>query len=112
MILSSYILLKIFKSNFIIIYTTKESELLQRAIELKRTVYRNLYQEANNGFLVKHSKYIEKTSFVSEYSPMIIASMFKDDITNLIKNDDVSWMDWFEEGDSGNELVIANKTSK
>ena len=100
------------KESDIQVMSEEESELLQRAIELKRTVYRNLYQEANNGFLVKHSKYIEKTSFVSEYSPMIIASMFKDDITNLIKNDDVSWMDWFEEGDSGNELVIANKTTQ
>lgn len=89
-----------------------ESELLQKAIESKRTVYRNLYKEANNDFLEKYSKYIERTSFVSEYSPMIIASMYKDDIMNLIKNNDVSWMDLFTETEIIDELALANEITR
>ena len=93
------------------VISEEESDLLQNSIESKRAIYKSLYSEANEQFLVENANQFENIVFVSMYSPMIIASMYKDNIISLIRSSDVSWMDLFEEGGSGDELAIANETT-
>lgn len=88
-----------------------DGELLQNGIEYKRQVFADLYTEQNQAFA---DKYLTKEEqiFVSKYSPMIIASIGRDLLFEIIRNDSVIWIDLFHEFSMEELMSIATMTTK
>lgn len=86
-------------------------DLLQEAIELKRHIYERCYNAYNKAFT---DKYIESKNqiFVSEYAPMIIAKVTKQDIQVLLQDENVAYIDEFLNEEYVPSLSIANQTTK
>ena len=86
-------------------------ELLQSAIELKRSVYREYYNEWNHSVI---DKYIAKDDqiFVSQYSQLMIVNANKNDIINLSKDDKVFSLDLFVDHEAVNEMVLADEVTR
>ena len=84
---------------------------LQRAIELKRSLFAAEYRAHNQAFaddIVDENKQV----FISEYSPMIILALSKEQIDFLSKDENVCGLDLFINEDCHDCIEVANSISK
>lgn len=83
---------------------------LQRAIDLKREIYAEAYKTRNQAFA---DSVTEKSSqlFISRLSPMLILNLNRAQIEALALDENVCKLDFFENLDWHNSLVVANSNS-
>lgn len=88
-----------------------DGNILQQAIETKRMLFAEEYYNHNSGFI---DKYVDKDKqlFVSRYSPLMIVTMTKADLFAIEKDQMVTSIDLFVEGESEDLLSIANQISE
>lgn len=72
------------------------AEAVQEFIEAERAAAREMYAELNGEFVKKHLSGAEVT-FVSEYSPVVIASLALSDVLNLAASNDTFELEYYEE---------------
>lgn len=84
-------------------------ELLQSAIEAKRTVFAEDYEDYNQAFIKDY--YINEVIFVSCFSPMVIISVLKSEVYRISGDERVLSLDLYVNGGGRDELAFANKQS-
>lgn len=85
-------------------------ELLQRAIEIKRSIYASKYHEQNQAF-ADSAATPNKQIWVSEYSPLIIVQLKKTEILRLLGDDRIVGMDLFVNSKIIDALARSNNLS-
>ena len=97
--------------------STKENEkiggdLLQSAIEIKRSLFREEYSKTNSEFIQRYAAKSEIV-FLSEYSPMVIVKATHDEILNLFNAEETLYVEEFKNLEGKNEsLGLANLISR
>ena len=87
-----------------------DDKVLQSAIEHKREIYREAYNEWNGSFAEKQLP-SEGISFISEYSPIIIASLEKRQIETILEDTKVCYLELYKEMTTTSQMSTANNTT-
>ena len=80
---------------------------VQDYIEAKRLASRTLYAEQNEAFAAAHFDQ-EDILYVSQYSPLVLVNVTLDEVYDLTRYDEVSYLDHYQ---SGAELQLTNAVS-
>ncbi len=89
-----------------------DTEVLQKAIELKRSIYKEYYSKKNIELVNKYCDESEQV-FVSSYSPFAIINAPKETLLGLLEDEEVLFISKFAESKSvDNNLDQANKVTR
>lgn len=88
-------------------YEEVDIVLLQRAIQIKRSLFAETYYNANKEFVNDHVG-LEKQLFISRYSPMVIVLANQVIIDQLCKDERTCLLDLVEEYEPIDYLAVAN----
>ncbi|MBS6475019.1 MAG: S8 family serine peptidase [Clostridiales bacterium] len=93
-------------------YSSAQDAVLQRAIEKKREIYREYYAAANVSAVASRCS-AENRVFVSEYAPVAIVELNKNEIMALSRSSKVVSMDAYAEKEGAPaSLELANKITR
>lgn len=85
--------------------------LIQCAIEHKREIYRELYNELNTSFLKDYFTDEDDILFYSEYSPMIIANVDRNLIESICQDERLNGIELYHDMSAYPEMLYANQTT-
>ncbi len=81
-----------------------EDLLLQRAIEIKRSIYKEYYTSSNNDIVCRYCQ-DSNCIFISNYSPIAILNLTKATLVSMLQDDGVLYVNHFIDSDGISESI-------